>query len=223
MQLGVICGMEAEARALGSLRGDPRVSVGISAARPDRATEMAEEMAGSGVAALVSWGIAGGLDPALPSGSLIVPDTVIDSDGAHLPLAGLRPLDRTRESAIAGSDRIVTTPEDKSVLHRATGAVAVDMESHRIARVAQAAGIPCLAIRAVSDTAARSLPPGTASALDARGRPRVFHVILGLARAPYRLGALLSAKRDLDTALATLSTLGVELLLEVVDALEATR
>ena len=66
MKLGLICGMEVEARALGKLRAHPRLVVGISAAQPDRATELAEQMIAQGVDVLVSWGIAGAL-----SGDLI--------------------------------------------------------------------------------------------------------------------------------------------------------
>ena len=79
-----MCGLRAEARALGALSGDQRLTVGISGARPDRATLLAREMAGSGVDMLVSWGIAGGLDPALPSGTLILPGAVAGPDGLRL-------------------------------------------------------------------------------------------------------------------------------------------
>ena len=213
-----MCGLEAEARALGDLRRDARVEVGISAARPDRASALAEQMVANGVEALISWGICGALDPGLASGALIVPGTVVDSDGTRMELAALRAPGSGSGMVLAGSDVIVPTPDAKRALRDRTGAGTVDMETHRVARAARQGGVPCLVIRAVSDPADRALPPGTENALDSQGRPRVLPVLAGLIRRPGRLGALLNAKRDLDWAIGTLGLLGVELLRGIVDS-----
>lgn len=217
MKLGLICGMRAEARALGKLRPHPDLIVGVSAAMPERATELAEEMSGRGVDALVSWGIAGALSPELPSGALLVPEEVVDADGTRLALTGLRPFEANKSVTLAGSDQIIATPNAKAVLFASTDAVAVDMETHRIARTAVLHGIACVAIRAVSDPADRALPTGMEHALDAQGRPRILPVLAGLARHPSRLPALLSAKRDLDCALETLAALGAGLIADLLD------
>lgn len=212
MKIGLICGMEVEARALGRLRDDPRVMVGISAAKPDRASKLARQLIAQDAEILVSWGIAGGLDPALPSGTLVVPQAVIDPDQTRLPSIGLQMAEAGTVSAIAGSDVIVPTLDAKTELSQRTSAVAVDMESHRVARAAQQAGLPCIVIRAISDPANRALPEGVGDALDDQGRPRVLPVLMGLLRHPGRLPALLAAKRDLDRGITTLGTLGLELL-----------
>lgn len=217
MRLGVVCGLEAEARALGKLRHDPNVIVGISAAQPDRASSLANEMIEAGAEALISWGICGALDPDLPSGALIVPEAVVDPDGQKLKLIGV-PTAPTKGLLLAGSDTVVPTPSDKARLLASTHAAAVDMETHRVARVSLAAQRPCMAIRAVSDPATRALPPGTENALDAQGRPRILPVFAGLVRHPGRLRALLAAKRDLDRALETLALLGTDLLQGLIDS-----
>lgn len=216
MKLGIICGMAAEAKALGPVRKDPRVRVGISAARPDRATALAEEMVDGGVDMLVSWGIAGALDPGLQSGALLVPEAVTGPEKDVLVLAGCD-APEAEAGRIAGSDSVVVTPEEKARLHATTGTRAVDMETHRIAMVGHRRAVPCMAIRAISDPAHRALPPGTEDALDDAGRPRVLPVLAGLLAHPWRLGALMHAKRDLDTALATLSGRGVEALTRLLD------
>ncbi len=54
-------------------------------------------------------------------------------------------------------DRLVASPEAKRVLARETGADAVDMESAAIEEVCREAGVPFLAVRAVSDTADTAL------------------------------------------------------------------
>lgn len=214
-----MCGLQAEARALGALPRDSRLVVGVSGARPERALSLAREMADSSVGLLVSWGIAGGLDPALPSGTLIVPGVVVGPAGERIALAGEQ-CDTGHGRMIAGSDAVVSTPDAKAAIRTATGAVAVDMETHRVASVARDAGLPCIAIRAISDPAIRALPPGTENAVDAAGNPRILPVIAGLIRRPASLGALLAAKRDFDTALGTLSVQGVNVLRDLIDGSE---
>jgi adenosylhomocysteine nucleosidase len=217
MKLGLICGMEVEARALGKLRAHPRLVVGISAAQPDRATELAEQMIAQGVDVLVSWGIAGALSGELESGALLVPQTVIDPAGNRFEMSGLQPLSSAEPVVLAGSDVIVPTPAAKAELRSTTGAVAVDMETHRVAQVATRTKTPCMAIRSISDPADRALPPGTEHALDDAGRPRILPVLGGLLTHPLRLPALLAAKRDLDCALGTLSDLGAGLIEGMLD------
>jgi nucleoside phosphorylase len=98
-RLGIVCGMAAEARALGRWARDPRVAVAISAGRPDRAETEARCLVEAGVGTLLSWGIAGALDPALGPGALIVPDEVIGPDGIAYGLASAE-----LAAAIAGRD-----------------------------------------------------------------------------------------------------------------------
>ncbi len=235
--LGIVCGMQAESRALGRWLDDARLAVAITAGRPDRAEAEARRLAAEGVRALLSWGIAGGLDAAVGSGTLVVPDGVIhpggqpqafdpalvaacrqamsgaspDSDagagegGSYAGQGARRGLAGTL--LIAGSESVLMTVAAKAALRRRTNAVAVDMESHRVAAVARAGGakLPCLAIRAVSDPAGRRLPALAAHALGPDGTPRLGAVLRGLARRPWDLPALLAAGRDSRAALTALS------------------
>ena len=201
-EIGIICGMAREALALGPLAGHPAVAIAISGARPDRAEAEALRLAGSGCRALVSWGIAGGLDPELPPGALLTPGLVIDQDGQrmqlHPDMIGASP-----GAAILGLDEMVMSVRAKAALAE-TGAVAVDMETHRVARAGLEAEIPVVAIRAVGDPAGRALPQLVASALGDDGRPRIGAVIWGLIRRPKDLPALVKVKQDTDLALAAL-------------------
>ncbi len=105
---------------------------------------------------LISAGFAGGLDPKLKLG-----DTV----AAEFPAPGTRRL--------ISRPHPVETPAEKAALHRETGAQAVDMESEAIAAACGAAGIPMLAVRAISDPADTALPVPFAVWFDiARQRPR---------------------------------------------------
>ncbi len=218
--LGIVCGMVSETRALGKWAADPRISLCVSGARPDCAEAEARRLVTEGCRVLLSWGVAGGLDPALAlePGDLTIPAQVVAEDGRRLPLSQtvIARLDRaiqaaemprssrgvTGTGAILGLDRMVLSAAEKAALFERTGAVAVDMESHRVARMAEEAGLPAVAIRAIADPADRTLPALAARALGGDGRPRIGPVALGLLRRPGELGALLRVKRDTDTALA---------------------
>ena len=196
--VGLVCGMRSELRALGPLAEDPQLLIAVSGARPERAEAEARRMVAAGCRALVSWGIAGGLDPALAPGHLLAAGAVIDEGETRALAAPEGPL-------LLGSDLAVMTVAEKAGLHRATGAAAVDMETHRVARAGAAAGVPVHAIRAVADTANRALPVLAANALDAEGRPRIGAVLAGLLRRPGDLPGLFALRRDTAAALATLA------------------
>jgi hypothetical protein len=65
------------------------------------------------------------------------------------------------------------------------------MESAAIARVAAAAQLPFLAIRAVSDSATSPIPHPFLNATDAFGRVHPFRLFISLARRPYLLPTLM--------------------------------
>lgn len=105
------------------------------------------------------------------------------------------------------TDEVIRTPEMKSSLHRAHGAVAVDMESAAVAHVAADSGIGFAAIRAISDGASDALPPGLTVALDVQsGALRAGGVARLLLTKPHLVPRLMRAGRDFGRALATLSS-----------------
>ncbi len=174
MRIGVLTGLEAEARLLRTLfpQADMDSIVVRTGADPARARREAERLAGAGVSALLSFGLSGGLDPRLKAGDLILADRVVLPDGrtlatdaAWLARAQERVEDEAGGSrpglhvgAVAGADRLLATLADKRRLSQASGALAVDMESGAAAAAAEAAGLPFLVVRAVSDCAGTTLP-----------------------------------------------------------------
>ena len=67
-RLGIVTGLPGEARAA---RGAAALVL-CADGSPERARSHAEALTGAGVAGLVSFGVAGGLDPALPPGTVVV-------------------------------------------------------------------------------------------------------------------------------------------------------
>ena len=154
-----------------------------------------------GVAGIISFGISGGLHPELVAGNWVVASTVRYGDrviltdtkwrqelAARLPNAVL--------ADIVGSDTMVPTPTEKSHLHRTTGAVAVDMESHIAAEVAAEHQIPFAACRVIIDSAHRALPAAAVPALDANGAVNVFAVMRSVMQKPGQLPDLARAAFD---------------------------
>lgn len=202
--LGVICGARAEAVALGRLEGDPRLMVVFSGARPDRAEAGARSCIAAGCRALLSFGTAGGLAPGLAPGALLSPGAVLDGNGARwhpapwLVSAGVA-------GALLGSERLVADPAEKAALHAATGALALDMESHCVARAATVAGLPFGVLRAVLDPAERALPSAAVRALGPDGQSRPGALARALLRHPRQIGAMPALGRDFRVARAALA------------------
>ena len=166
-RLGVITGLAREADCLDVFAAAERPPVGIAAARPAKAADLAEEMIGDGCKALLSFGMAGGLSTDLKAGDLVIASSVIAPDGTIFETSGpwletVRAAIGEREgvtvAAIAGSDRAVATPAAKRALAEETGAAAVDMESHAVAKAAADGGAAFLVIRAVADPVDRAIP-----------------------------------------------------------------
>jgi adenosylhomocysteine nucleosidase len=208
--IGVVTGLRAEARCLGGLD----VAVACSGARPARTRAEAAGLLAEGAAGLVSFGLAGGLSPAVAPGDLILADAVVLPHGeriatdlawrsrlsALIEVAGRAP----HQAAVAGSDCLLATVAAKRALFAATGALAVDMESHAVAEAAHAAGRPFLVLRAIADPADQALPRAATVALGLDGEVRALAVARALLERPAELPALLRLGRQSRRALAAL-------------------
>jgi adenosylhomocysteine nucleosidase len=211
-RLGVVTGYRGEAACLAEDRVLARVL--CSGADASRARAAAERLRDEGAQGLVSFGLAGALAPERQPGDLLLPATVILSDGRRLAadptwrgrLASV--LDQAGLSAshapIAGSDWLLATAEAKRVLFGKTGGVAVDMESHVVAEVAAKAGMPFVVVRAVADRSDQPIPGAAQGAIDANGEVRHLAVLRGLMRSPWEIGALVGLGRSSARGLATL-------------------
>jgi hopanoid-associated phosphorylase len=208
-RLGVLVGLLAEAKLIRAAMGDTAL-VMCSGGRPERAAALAEELVGRGVSALLSFGLAGGIAPDLQSGTGLLPGAVRLPDGETVSVtpgwreSWLRACPELRGGTLLGSDGPVTDVMTKRRLFESLGVVAVDMESHCLARVARAAGLPFLVLRAIADPADRAIPPAALAGLAEDGRTRPLAVLAGLCRHPGDFTAILRLGRDAAAATATL-------------------
>ena len=100
-----------------------------------------------------------------------------------------------RAGTILGLDCMLSSPEKKAAAFARTGALAIDMESHHVARAAAERGLPFVAVRAISDQADEALPPIMATFVDEYGQTRMSTVLAALLLRRVKLGELLQAGR----------------------------
>jgi adenosylhomocysteine nucleosidase len=196
-RIGIVVGMTAEAR----LVGGTGCAVAVGGGLPLGARRVAQRLVDDGAIALVSFGLAGGLDPALAAGALLAPRAVL-SQGRRIACdAGLRSrLSGEGIPCLLAGDAVVASAAEKRRLWRETGAGAVDLESGGVAEVATAAGLPFAVLRAVCDPAGRDLPRAATEALDEEGRIAPLRMAAILVRDPRQVLGLVALGRDVARA-----------------------
>lgn len=198
----VTVGMQAEAALL-----PPGTQVVVSGADPERLAALLAQR-GQGATAVLSFGIAGGLDPALQPGDLVVATRIRALTGAWAAdmawAAWLARSTAARLGVLAGTATAAADPNAKKALRAMTDALAVDMESQVAAAFAAQHGLPFAALRAVADTAAEALPRAALVGLTPEGRPAPLRVLAALARNPREIGPLKQVAARSRTALAAL-------------------
>ena len=107
---------------------------------------------------------------------------------------------RAQAGYVLGSDAIIADADAKAAAHAATGAIAVDMESHIAAAVAARHGLPFAAARVVSDAADRGLPKAALAGMAADGRMDISAVLKALAADPRQLSALIGIGFEAEVA-----------------------
>ncbi|CAH2788387.1 MAG: Adenosylhopane nucleosidase, HpnG [uncultured Caballeronia sp.] len=174
----------------------------VFAARSDLLEHALSEALARGCSGVISFGTAGGLSPELQPGTLIIASSVsgpfgmLDTDpewSARLfaTFAGTPLEARSVRGKMAGVGAPLTGEQQKSSLYRATGALAVDMESHIAGAIATAWGLPFAVCRAIVDPAWRSLPSAATAGLRDDGATTVLPILRELLKEPSQLGALL--------------------------------
>ena len=194
--IGFVTGLQAEARVA------RRLGLALAGGgTPDGARRAAAALVDAGATALVSFGLAGGLDPALRAGAVVVPLSVVGAGTRFATDPKLcRWLGSPPSGTLAAETAAVATVAAKARLRALTGADAVDLESGVVAEVASARGVPFAALRAICDPATRDLPPTALVALDASGAVAGWSVAKSLFARPGDIAGLLALARDATLA-----------------------
>ncbi len=202
MRPAFLVGLDFEAAILNGAAGAPSPLIAMARQGDAAATRARlQDLVAKGADGIVSFGIAGAIDPALTPGTLVVPEAVIDqTDGASFATdADWRQAIAGRSEGIGGAmltlAEAVTTPAAKARLFKQTAAVAVDMESAIAGRLAAERGLPFLVVRAIADDAEQSLPQAALAGVDAEGTVRPWATVAALMRRPGDVGALIRLGR----------------------------
>jgi adenosylhomocysteine nucleosidase len=206
--VGIVSALAAEARHLGptTQRREALASFAdgtllvVSGIGGYAAACGARALIEAGATALISWGMAGGLDPALASGTIFLPSEVISRDGT-LVLTTRYWRERLRAAVAAHgpvargkllmSPQVLGSVADKATAFSETGAAAVDMESLAVAQVAKSHDLPFIAVRVIVDAASDTLPGAVMAAARSAGQLQIGRLIASLAVAPGDVAALI--------------------------------
>jgi adenosylhomocysteine nucleosidase len=162
----------------------------------------------------VSSGLAGGLRDNYRIGEVLAARRVLseapredgnsqllESSGALLSFAA--DCGATVADQFYSADHIVSSAREKQVLGEASDAV--EMESFEILYAAQAAGVPAVAIRAISDAAAEDLPIDMSQVFSDRGQVSIPRVMGQVALNPTSLPGLIRLGKNSAIAAQSLA------------------
>jgi len=193
----IVTGLAQEAR----IAAGPGMTVICSSSDPQQLRALLTVFDPLTIRGVISFGVAGGLDPALKSGDVVMATEVLAGDTRWLAglalnegmIAGMG-LGRRRvvRGRLAGVEQVVAARAVKAALHSETGAAAVEV------------GLPFGALRVISDPASRALPAVVMAAIKPNGDIDLRKILRGVARNPLTLRSLVSTGIDFNRALRSL-------------------
>lgn len=188
--MGHVVAVVGLAREAAVLRGLDVVAIAGGGAPERLACELGEAVRGAD--GVISFGMAGALDPGLRIGAWVIGERV----GGHpcdpawtaalaqrLPQAHLGP--------VHADGRLIADPAEKARLNRTSACLAADMESHIAAAAAARAKLPFAILRCISDEAETALPPAIAVAMKPGGGLALGAILGSLLARPGQLPHLL--------------------------------
>ncbi len=186
--------------------------IGAASAR-ERLRGFWEQYEGALPQAAIGTGFAGGLDPALAPGALILAENYPDCLAAARSRLGA---ERVSVGMLASASAVLETPEAKATHALQTGAIAVDMETATVAAFFREKGVPFLGLRAISDAVGDPLPVPSSVWFDGRTqRPRPLALVAFLLWHPGRIAPFARFVGNVNRARRTLTAA----LLEVIPVL----
>jgi adenosylhomocysteine nucleosidase len=145
-------------------------------------------------------GFAGALNPALQIGDVVFGAKVSPGIAQRLQSAG------ARQVVFACVDRVAITAAEKCALRAQTNADVVEMESAIIECICREAGVECITLRAISDTAHEDLPLDFNALMTSEQKLNPAKLALAILRRPQRIPALLRLGKNSSIAAEKLGT-----------------
>ncbi len=199
-----VCGLDREGRVLSG----PGLRIIAGGGNAERLAETLARAA-KGADGIISFGMAGALDPALRIGDWVIGVRLSGSFAGKCDPRWAAALVQRLPGAKLGTchadGRLIADPLEKAALGQ-SGALAADMESHIAARAAAEAGLPFAIVRCISDEASHALPPAIAVAMRPDGGLALGAVFKSIIRKPGQFPDLLKTSVGFNRAYAALRT-----------------
>lgn len=195
-RIAVCFALAEEAGAFKHLCGDqvPVFFSGIGRENAERSVR--EFLAANPPDLLLTCGFAGALVPDLKIGDVVFEIRRNSDDGMYADLKAKLIEAGARDAKIFCAERIATTVADKEKLRARTGADAAEMESGAIHAVCAAHAVRCATVRVISDTSDEDLPLDFNNYLKADKSVDMSKLMMAVARAPWKMGALMQLQKN---------------------------
>jgi adenosylhomocysteine nucleosidase len=180
------------------------------------AKSASELLVAKGANRLISWGCAAALSESLKPGDLILADELIDAGNVVMAASAdwlayaknsLAKFVVIQSGRLAESTSIVSSSKEKKQLHAITGAIALDMESVAVARVAKQHTLPFLIIRVIADPVNMNLPRAINYSHNDQGEMVLRKLLLFLFLHPAELPGLIKLGFHFNAAKKTLKSI----------------
>lgn len=170
---------------------------------------------------LISWGTAAGLSKILKAGDLLLPDLIMDENGTEYTanshfknqLIKLLPNDISYESGLlCESINILKDVEEKGAFKKKHNAIACDMESATIAKLAKQKGISFNALRVITDDYKTTVPKTVFLSINENGDFKITKFIFQLILNPKDIFQIINLGKNFSKAKKTMLELKKALL-----------
>jgi adenosylhomocysteine nucleosidase len=208
----VVSGMTEE----GQIAAGPNVISVLSGGSLTTLLENLNQLDPDEVSAVVSFGVAGALDPSLNVGDIVVATSLQNDAGDVFPAdpaivrAMVQGLENNYMTYKTGQVFGTTVPRytgaSKAQLWQQSGAISVDEESEGAAEWAAANGLPFGMMRSISDNQSFSLPPLATTAVNSDGTWNIQNIEAALEQDPGQVPSLLEMAWDAITSFSSLDT-----------------
>ena len=217
--IGIVTAMRAEAKCITPrrlpfnqmVRLREGTAIWVCGMGGEAARQAAAGLRDKGVSALMSFGVAGALDETLRPGDLILPERVyagyyhpVSMEWRARIMQHLPKHVKVAGGILATSHQVLTSEVEKRAFSAKNGACAVDMESGAIAEIAADAGIPFVAVRAITDPLEFSPPPTLLGAVYPDGTVNALHLLSLILRRSVNVRTLMRLAPSMRAACATL-------------------
>ena len=165
------------------------------------------------VSQLISWGTAAGLSKILKPGDLLLPDLIMDESGTEYAtnsnfkdqIIKLLPNSLSYESGLlCESTTILKGVEDKEAFGKKYNAMACDMESATIAKMAIQRGISFNVLRFVSDDYSTRIPKSIYASINEEGDFNISKFLIQLISKPKDIFQIIHLGKNFSKAKKTM-------------------